>query len=147
MLHSQWHNSDTEARKGFILSWMAADVPCGFTEGRLDGLRSTFPKLRTNSCMLVVFRENLTLACIYCQYIHGQTFCVRYATTHDHFCLTKNACVESQQATIWRVGTQVGSTLRTQTKNSTTSCQSTPLRGRKLSSRGRRWRTARRSRL
>ena len=62
MLHSQWHNSDTEPRKGFILSWMAADVPCGFTEGRLAGLRSMFPKLR--AIFYILHTQSLSGFCI-----------------------------------------------------------------------------------
>ena len=45
MLHSSWRNTDVRARKGFIISWMAKDVPCGFTSDRCEGLRAHFPRL------------------------------------------------------------------------------------------------------
>ena len=45
MLHSSWRNTDVRARKGFIISWMAKDVPCGFTSDRCEGLRKHFPRL------------------------------------------------------------------------------------------------------
>ena len=33
MLHSAWHNSTTEPRKGFTISWSALGVPIGFEAG------------------------------------------------------------------------------------------------------------------
>jgi hypothetical protein len=59
MLHSAWHNSDTRSRKGFILSWMAADVPCGFVERRCAGLRAMFPPLRRAVARLQPGREHI----------------------------------------------------------------------------------------
>jgi hypothetical protein len=59
MLHSSWRNTDSEARKGFIMSWMAAEVPCGFVQGRCEGLRSLFPKLRAAVARLQPGREHI----------------------------------------------------------------------------------------
>ena len=62
MLHSGWNNSDTQPRKGFILSWMAADVPCGFVKGRCDGLRAMFPPLRRAVARWQPGREHVVYA-------------------------------------------------------------------------------------
>ena len=68
MLHSSWHNSDTQARKGFILSWMAAEVPCGFVEGRCEGLRSLFPKLRASVAKWQPGREHVVYSAEECNH-------------------------------------------------------------------------------
>ncbi len=41
------------------MSWMAAEVPCGFVEGRRDSLRSLFPRLREMVARLHPGREHI----------------------------------------------------------------------------------------
>jgi len=59
MLHSAWHNSTDEPRKGFIISWSAASVGIGFESGRTEALRESFEKLHTNMAAVVPGREHI----------------------------------------------------------------------------------------
>ena len=58
LLHTAWHNSTPEPRKGFIISWCAAEVGIGFERGRVEGMRENFAKLVrfSSSFDLVTFR-------------------------------------------------------------------------------------------
>ena len=41
------------------MSWMSAEVPCGFVKGRCEGLRKMFPMLRSSIARLHPGREHI----------------------------------------------------------------------------------------
>ena len=45
-LHAGWRNETAAARKGFIMSWIAAGVPGGMDESRISGIRKVYPEVR-----------------------------------------------------------------------------------------------------
>ena len=60
MLHSQWINSDTAPRKGFVVSWLPRDVPIGWdSHSQLDALRDQFPRLKKNMAEIRPGREHI----------------------------------------------------------------------------------------
>ena len=60
MLHSQWINSDTAPRKGFVVSWLPRDVPIGWdSHSQLDALRDQFPRLKKNMAEIRPGRERI----------------------------------------------------------------------------------------
>lgn len=63
MLHSSWHNSDTQPRKGFVISWCDNSVPIGWdTAGQRDQLRDALPRLRRSIAKWKPGREHIALA-------------------------------------------------------------------------------------
>ena len=65
LLHTAWHNSTPEPRKGFIISWCAAEVGIGFEKGRVEGMRENFAKLVRFSNLLLTL--SLVTACKSCR--------------------------------------------------------------------------------